>query len=180
MKDEINPSARASGDRGRLGRWMVFAAWLLLLGLLTLLFSRWLTHQENPNSRLMTVVNPAGERELVLKRNRAGHYMSPGELNGVAVTFLLDTGATYVAVPLGVAKEAGLPHGVEAESVTASGITRSRVTEIDEVKLGPIVMHDVRASIIPSMPGDEVLLGMSFLKHLRLEQQGDVLRVRVP
>jgi aspartyl protease family protein len=180
MEDENNASTRPSDERGRIGRWMVFASWILMLALLTLLFSRWLNHQENPNHRLMTVVNSAGESELLLQRNRAGHYVSPGELNGVAVTFLLDTGATYVAVPLAVAEEAGLARGVEAESVTASGIASSWVTEIGEVKLGPIVMQDVRASIIPSMPGDEVLLGMSFLKHLRLEQQGDVLRVTVP
>jgi aspartyl protease family protein len=180
MEEPHKTPVQSSESTGRLGRWMVFAAWLLLLGLLTLLFSRWLNHQENPNRRLMTAANYAGERELILQRNRAGHYVSPGEINGVAVTFLLDTGATYVAVPSAVAKKAGLPSGVEAESVTASGIASTRISMIDEVRLGPIVMHDVRASIIPSMPGDEVLLGMSFLKHLRLEQQGDVLKLGVP
>lgn len=180
MEDENNPTTQPADVRGRLGRWMVIATWLLLLALLTLLFSRWLQHQENPNRRVMTLVNPAGESELVLKRNRSGHYVSPGEINGVKVTFLVDTGATYVAVPSALAKKAGLPRGAEAQSITASGKTSVWMTEIDEMKLGPIVMREVRASIIPSMPGDEVLLGMSFLKHLRLEQQGDVLKIGVP
>lgn len=159
---------------------MVFAAWLLLLGLLTLLFSGWLDHQENPNQRLFTTLNQAGDTELVLKRNRAGHYLSPGEINGVPVTFLLDTGASMVAVSLSVAEKAGLQRGPQIESVTASGIVPSWLTEISRLTFGPIVMRDVRATIIPSMPEDEVLLGMSFLKHLHLEQQGDVLRISLP
>jgi len=159
---------------------MVFAAWLLMLGLLTLLFNGWLEHQENPNRQLLTTLNEEGDRELVLKRNRAGHYLSPGTINGVPVTFLLDTGASTVAVPLSVAQEAGLQSGLEMESITASGIVPSRLTQIARLDLGPIVMRDVRATIIPSMPGGEVLLGMSFLKHLHLEQQGEVLRITLP
>lgn len=159
---------------------MVFAAWLLMLGLLTLLFNGWLEHQENPNRELFTTLNEAGDRELVLKRNRAGYYLSPGTINGVPVTFLLDTGASMVAVPSSVAEEAGLRRGAAMESITASGIVPSRLTQIARLGLGPIVMHDVRATIIPAMPGDEVLLGMSFLKHLHLEQQGDVLRITLP
>ena len=159
---------------------MVFAAWLLLLGLLTLLFNGWLERQKNPNRELMITLNQDGVREVVLKRNRAGHYLSPGKINGVSVNFLLDTGASMVAVPLSVAEEAGLQRGPEMESVTASGVVPSWLTQIPQLILGPIEMRDVRATVIPSMPGDEVLLGMSFLKHLHLEQQGDRLRISLP
>jgi len=48
------------------------------------------------------------------------------------------------------------------------------------VRLGSIVLRDVRATILPGMTGDEVLLGMSFLKHLKLEQQGESLKITLP
>ncbi|MES9980412.1 MAG: TIGR02281 family clan AA aspartic protease, partial [Candidatus Thiodiazotropha sp. 6PLUC5] len=45
---------------------------------------------------------------------------------------------------------------------------------------GPITMRNVKASILPNMPEREVLLGMSFLKHLKLSQQGDELEISLP
>lgn len=174
-----DPSAR-QGYRGQLGRWMIVGAWLLLLVLLSVFFSQWLERQANPNQQLRAVIDQGGASAVVLKRNRAGHYLAPGDINGVAVTFLLDTGATYVAVPQSVADKAGLKRGPVTQSMTANGVASSWLTEIDEVRLGPIVLRGVRATILPGMPGDEVLLGMSFLKHLKLEQQGDSLRITVP
>jgi aspartyl protease family protein len=159
---------------------MIVGAWLLLLVLLTLFFSRWLEHQANPNQQLRTMVDQGGVSAVVLKRNRAGHYLAPGDINGVGVTFLLDTGATYVAVSQSIADEAGLKKGPVAQSMTANGVASSWLTEIDEVRLGSIVLHHVRATILPGMTGNEVLLGMSFLKHLKLEQQGESLKITLP
>lgn len=159
----------------RFGRWMILGAWSLLLLLLTLLFSQWLDKQSNPNRVLNVSKDEGGEVALVLKRNRAGHYVAPGRINGVAATFLLDTGATYVAVSSGLAERAGLRRGMPAQSRTANGVVRSWLTSIDQLQLGPFEMRDVKATILPSMPDDEVLLGMSFLKHLTLKQQGGEL-----
>ena len=164
----------------RFGRWMIVATWILLLALLTMLFSQWLQQRSNPNRSLNVISGPMGQAEVVLKPNRAGHYMAPGEINGVEVTFLLDTGATRVAVPQKLAEEAGLPSGVRSQSVTASGIAESWLTQIDRLRLGPFEMREVQAAVIPDMPGREVLLGMSFLKHLKLEQTGKRLRISLP
>jgi aspartyl protease family protein len=150
---------------------MILGAWLLLILLLTLLFSQWLEKQKNPNRVLNISASENGKVAVVLKRNRAGHYVAPGFINGIAVTFLIDTGATYVAVSSSLADKAGLQRGMSAQSRTASGVVRSWLTVIDQLQLGPIEMRDVRATILPSMPDDEVLLGMSFLKHLTLKQQ---------
>jgi aspartyl protease family protein len=150
---------------------MILGAWLLLILLLTLLFSQWLEKQKNPNRALNVTASENGKVAVVLKRNRAGHYVAPGFINGIAVIFLVDTGATYVAVSSSLADKAGLQRGMPAQSRTASGVVRSWLTEIDQLQLGPIEMRDVRATILPSMPDDEVLLGMSFLKHLTLKQQ---------
>jgi aspartyl protease family protein len=170
------PSA-AQDDSRPFGRWMILAAWLLLLILLTIFFADWLQRQDNPNRSLIISDLPAREAVVTLQRNRAGHYLAPGEINGVEVSFLLDTGATRVAVSQHVAERTGLRKGAQTQSMTASGIVDCWLTRIDSVQLGPFKMRDVQAVIIPDMPGDEVLLGMSFLKHLKLEQTGERLRI---
>jgi aspartyl protease family protein len=164
----------------RLGRFMILAAWLLLLVLLTLMFSGLMEREENPNRILSIAEDTAGGQSVRLQRNRAGHYLAPGTINGLAVTFIIDTGATRVAVPLRVAEEAGLVKGVRGQSMTASGVVATWLTEVDRLRLGPFEMASVPAVIIPDMPGDQVLLGMSFLKYLRLEQAGESLSISLP
>lgn len=164
----------------KLGRWMAYAAWLLLVLLLTFLFSRWLDQQRNPNRHLMVTSGVNGGAEITLQRNRMGHYVAPGLINGIPVVFLLDTGATHVALPEMVADKIGLEHGVVTTSMTANGLVRGWMTELDSVQLGPLMMSGVRAAIMPSMPGSEVLLGMNFLKHLELIQKDDQLILKAP
>ncbi|MES9834351.1 MAG: retropepsin-like aspartic protease [Candidatus Thiodiazotropha sp. L084R] len=167
-------------DQKSFGRWMIIAAWVLLLALLTVLFSQWIDRQNNPNRQLMVTSDLQGSSSVVLKRNRAGHYIAPGKINGVDAVYLLDTGATLVAVSSKLAEEAGLRPGAISHSRTANGVIRSRLTEIDRLQLGPITMRNVKASILPNMPEREVLLGMSFLKHLKLQQQGNELEISLP
>ena len=61
---------------------------------------------------------------------------------------------------------------------TANGIARGFAARLDEVALGPIVLQDVQAGITSGMRGNEVLLGMSFLKHIEFTQRGDTLTLR--
>jgi len=157
---------------------MIIAAWLLLLGLLTLFFQSYLEKQSNPNKNPDGSVSDQGVREVVLERNRAGHYVADGAINGERVTFLLDTGATDVAVPGSIAERLGLKPGVSTISRTANGSVTSWSTRIDEIRLGPIQLRAVKASILPSMKGGDVLLGMSFLKQIELVQRGRNLTLR--
>jgi len=159
---------------------MVYGAWLLLILLLTFLFSRWLDHQQNPNRYLKVESDIKGSVQLVLQRNRSGHYVAPGSINNQPVIFLLDTGATHVALSQSLAERVGLKKGSSATSMTANGSVRSWLAIIDQVRLGPITQFKVRASIMPAMSNDEVLLGMSFLKHLELIQKGDQLIIKAP
>ena len=179
MTQSPEPSDPAATN-GRFGRWMIVGAWVLFLILLTLLFTQWLETRSNPNRSLNVVSGLSGEATLVLKSNPAGHFLAPGEINGVEVTFLLDTGATRVAVPAAVAADAGLARGVRSQGMTAGGMTESWLTRIARVRLGPFEMEQVQAAIIPDMPGSEVLLGMSFLRHLRLEHSDQRLRISLP
>jgi aspartyl protease family protein len=180
MAQQTTGPSNPQENRGRFGRWMIISAWVVFLILLTLLFSKWLQTQSNPNRSLEVITDATGERVVSLKSNRAGHYLAPGEINSLQVTFLLDTGATRVAVPGKLAEQAGLRRGIRARSQTASGVVETWLTRIDRLRLGPFEMRNVQAVIIPDMPGEEVLLGMSFLKHLELVQTGERLRLTMP
>ncbi len=83
----------------RIGRVMTFAAWIVALVLLTLFFENRLDKQRNPNQAVYSRINQAGIQEVLLKRNRFGHYVTTGMVNGHSVEFLLDTGASDVAIP---------------------------------------------------------------------------------
>ncbi len=163
-----------------LGKVMSFAAWVLALGLLTLLFSGLLERDTDPNRDLETQGDAAGGRSVVLLRNRAGHYVARGRINGHKVSFLLDTGASDVAIPLAVAERIGLEPGFRTRARTAAGDVDTWSTLLRSVQLGDIKLHTIRASILPDMQGEQVLLGMSFLKRLELTQRGNTLTVRLP
>ena len=167
-----------SEGQQRIGKGMVIGAWVLLLIMLTLFFQSYIEQQNNPNRDPVTGIGDGGVKEVILERNRAGHYVANGKINGQAVTFLLDTGATNVAVSASLAKRLGLRPGASTISHTAAGQVISLQTRLDTVSLGRIELEDVRASILPSMQGDGVLLGMSFLQKLELLQRGRHLILR--
>lgn len=171
-------SGAGKGGTRRFGRGMIVAAWLLLLALLTFTFHAYLERRDNPNRNPDTRLSDAGVKEVVLKRNPNGHYLAGGEINGVRVTFLLDTGATDVAISEELAKRLDLRRGAVRLSRTANGTVRSWNTVLDDVKLGSIRLGNVRASILPTMHAGEVLLGMSFLKQLELVQRGNMLTLK--
>lgn len=158
---------------------MLFLAWILALALLTWFFSDLLERRENPNASPETR-STENLREVILQRNRQGHYVANGLINGHSVVFFLDTGATTIAVPERVAQRIGLRRGAEIEVGTANGRVRNYLTRLDRVELGHIVQENVRATINPYMQGDEILLGMSFLKNLELIQrpQDNILVLR--
>ena len=155
---------------------MVYIGWIVLLLLITLLMQRWLDKQYNPNQQ----VRSNGAWQVVLQRNRYGHYVSNGKINGRTVVFLLDTGATQVGVPGELAAELNLKPGPAVQVGTANGIITAYRTQLETVELGPLQQDNVAAIINPAMQGEEVLLGMSFLKHLTLVQQQDQLSLSLP
>jgi aspartyl protease family protein len=163
----------------KMGTGMIVAAWVIIIAMLTLMFSGFLENKYNPNQSVQTQHNSAGQREVILQRGRHGHYVATGAINGYTVTFLLDTGATDVAIPERVSKRIGLTRGMPMQVSTANGTITVYGTRLDTVSLGLIEMQNVRANINPYMNGDEVLLGMSFLKHLELVQKGDILILRL-
>lgn len=151
------------------------AAGLLLM---TWFFDGMLSRQTNPNSRPSSQMLSSGVVELSLLRNRQGHYVLSGLINDEPATLLLDTGATDVVIPAGLAENAGLRRGAAMQAMTANGVITVYTTVVDELQMGDIRLYDVRASINPAMRGDMVLLGMSALRQVEFSQRGDTLTLR--
>ncbi len=157
-----------------IGKGMLIVAWILVLIILTYIFGNWEEKQYNPNQT--PELNETGE--LILERNRYNHYVASGSINGYEVVFLLDTGATDVAIPEKLARKIGLEKGRRGKAVTANGIAEIFDTQINSLQMGNITLYDVPASINPGMTGKEVLLGMSALKDLEFTQRGSTLTIR--
>lgn len=171
----MSPETPSPGKK--VGRHMLFIGWAIGLAMLVIAFGSWEERQHNPNMELQS--RTAGDmREVILESNRFHHYVASGTINGKDVIFLLDTGATDVVVPAGLAKELGLKPGSRGYALTANGRVEISRTTIDHLSLGPIQFQDVAASINPGMDGDEILLGMSALRQVELSQKQDRLTLR--
>ena len=161
----------------KLGMMFTAAAWILGFFLLALLFTKVLDQQNNPNQSIATLAS-SDFREVVLLRNRHGHYVFDGEINRHKVTFLVDTGATTTAIPGGMQQTLGLKAGPATSVSSANGLTTAYLTRLDQLAIGEIELFDVSASIIPGMRVNEILLGMNVLQHFELIQSGKQLTIR--
>ena len=168
-----------TGERGTRTLGVIFL-WIAVLFVLSIPLGRYLDSKVNPNTDPVSTVSPAGEAEVVLAQNRLGHYVASGRVNGQPVEFLLDTGATTVSVPESVASKIGLTAGAPQQVLTAKGAATVYGTFLDSVVIGNISIGNVRAHINPHMPGEKILLGMSFLRHLEMLQSGGSLTLRLP
>ncbi|MGH8354419.1 MAG: retropepsin-like aspartic protease family protein [Pseudomonas sp.] len=161
----------------RAGRVMLVLAWGAGLLLATRFFGQWEEARHNPNQAPASQ-RGAGYIEVRLAGNGQGHFVSSGRINGQEVRFLLDTGATDVAVPGALAERLGLERGLPVSLNTANGRSTGYRTQLQSLQLGEIVLQDVRALVAPGMDGDEVLLGMSALKQLEFTQRDGTLVLR--
>lgn len=152
--------------------------WILLLVMLTYGFNSYLERRENPNAELVTFTG--GSTSVVLRSDRRGQYRAPGTINGSPVNFIVDTGATYVSLSKGLANRLALPIEGQGFATTANGRVQVELTRLTSVQLGGLTMTDVDAMVMPVLDEGVVLLGMSFLKHLELNQREGELRLSLP
>lgn len=158
-------------QRGSIAKLVL--VWLAFIGVIYWVFFVWIERQENPNPQHVLERQPPGE--VVLQRNRAGHYVADGEINGERVTFLLDTGATHVSLSADLARRLGLRKGPTIALQTAAGPAAGYQTRLARVRLATIEMHDVAAVVSEGIDPGMVLLGMNFLKGLEMIQRDDRL-----
>jgi len=158
----------------KIAQWMTWGGWLIFIALLTLFFEDELKNIQNPNQDV-TANTLAGEGPVILRRNRDGHYVAGGLINGEKVVFIIDTGASDVSIPVNVARRLGLQKGTPVRYLTANGSVNGFRTTLETVRLGSIELNDVRGGINPGMKGEYILLGMTFLKQLEFTQRGNEL-----
>lgn len=163
----------ASAMQRKLGLLMWALAWILGLALLTWYFQQKLMQDHNPNQS----VQQLDAQTIVLQQNRYGHYLANGSINQAPVLFLLDTGATQVAIPQAVAQRLKLKVGYKVALNTAAGQVEGHQTHIKELSLGPFKLYDLPAVIMPS-DHEEVLLGMNALRQFELVQRDGQLTMK--
>lgn len=163
--------SEASPGGRRVGLVMMLICWLMILALALWWFREFESHRENPNAEL---VDTRGSGEPVrLERNAYGHFVAPGKIDGHPVTFLVDTGATYVSVSEALAETLALVPEREATFITANGRVMGHLTTLGDVQLGGLAASDVAGSIHAGIDEDTVLLGMSFLGRFDIAIRGD-------
>lgn len=159
----------------------LIVAWTLTILTITYGYSLWLEVQYNPNSTPKTKVFLSDTlavetKQVTLKLNRYDHYISSGLINDQPVTFLFDTGSTHVAVPVDLADKLGLPQGSSMTTETANGHIEVYLTVIPSLTIGHIELKNITAAINPFMSSeDDILLGMSVLKHLHFSHKDGLL-----
>ena len=157
---------------------MMVLSWIAAIGLMTLLFTNVLDHKRNPNQNLSTKVLENGSKEVVLLGSAHGHYVASGKINYQPVVFLVDTGASFVSIPEQVAQRVGLKKEHPITASTANGKITVYTTLLEQISIGDITLYNVKADINPNMEGEEILLGMSFLRNLSVTHEDGKLTIR--
>jgi aspartyl protease family protein len=113
---------------------------------------------------------------IVLTAGSGGHFTSGGSINGKAVNFLVDTGATNVALSQSVADRIGLDYrkGQRGMTNTANGQVPIHLVSLAAVRIGDVQVYNVDAVVVPAAM-DQVLLGNSFLTRFQMKRVNDKL-----
>ena len=147
----------------------VVTLWLLA-GLLLFLGIQWWQHGQQQ-------LRFRADGDIVeLRRGPDGHYRWPGRINGQAVDFLVDTGASGTAIPASLARSLRLDPLGSVQSNTAGGRVEGQLVRADVALQGGVVARNLRVVALPGLDGNP-LLGMDVLGRLHLQQRDGVLRI---
>ncbi len=146
----------------------IVIVWMVLATLLFLGFQWWLSQQQRARFSVADGV-------VTLQRSPDGHYHWPGNVNGVKVDFLVDTGATRTALPPDIARAAGLQGVGKSRSSTAGGDVEVIDVLADIQLQGGTRAERLRVGVLQKL--DTPLLGMDVLGKLAITQQGGEMRI---
>lgn len=125
------------------------------------------------------VSNGEGSDKIVMTADVQGHFYTTGTVNGTSVRFVVDTGATSIALGPNDARRIGLDlrQGQRGMTSTANGQVVVTRIPLDTVKIGGITLHNVEAVVLPAeMP--VALLGMSFLNRMDMQRDGSTMTLK--
>ncbi len=117
----------------------------------------------------------AGTQSVTLSAGQGGHFVAGGSINGVAVQFLVDTGASFISFSSSEAKRFGINYlnGQKTFSSTANGVVPVYRVKLDEVKVGGVTLNNVDATVHAGDNLPVVLLGNSFLNRMEMKRDGE-------
>ncbi|MFT4872110.1 TIGR02281 family clan AA aspartic protease [Congregibacter sp.] len=120
------------------------------------------------------------QRSLTIPRNDQMQYLTSAEINNVRIAMIVDTGANIIALNTRDALAVGIAEdeGVAASVQTAGAIVPARRVVLDMVVVGGIRVDRVTATVIDGEQPSVALLGMSFLQHVEMQEQGGILTLR--
>ncbi len=115
-----------------------------------------------------------GGSRIVLPADSRGHFMTQGAINGRPVTFMLDTGATSIALSADDAQRIGLDYskGQRIQMSTANGVSSGYKLRLQSVRVGDVEVYDIDAIVSPQ-PMPFVLLGNSFINRFSMRRDAD-------
>jgi aspartyl protease family protein len=130
-------------------------------------------------TRTPTVVHSVseGRQEISIPAARDGHYYLDGAVNGVPLTFMIDTGATYVSVGEDFARKARLPEGITGYFSTANGTVEGKIVKDQVVEAEDFKVSGLSVAVTP-LGGKKGLLGQNFLRRFEVSQSAGVMRLR--
>jgi len=131
-------------------------------------------------STVSTIFTKRKTHQETIYINSGGMYLTFGSINGRSVRFLVDTGASAIAMNKEQAKQLGIRYdkiGVPASVSTASGFTNAYRVRLKTVTVGKITESNVEAFVIDGNHPGPILLGMTFLGRLDIEHSGNALKL---
>lgn len=114
--------------------------------------------------------NAAGVRSVTVPRDRRGHFETEGRIDGQRIRFMVDTGASVIAINESSAAQIGvrpLRSDYDTAVTTANGVIKAARTQLPVVQVGELIVHDVDAMVLPDAALSQNLLGLSFLSKLK-------------
>lgn len=154
----------------RTGRAMLLIAWIIFFVGMFLFFY----YYENSESKVYL----SSTSELAISAGRDGHYRIKGSINEYPVEFLVDTGASLVALPEKLAEKLNISGRYPVTIETANGEVTGSLTRLDKLSFGEFKLEDVKAVIIPGAEDDTILLGMNVLSRFHIVQQDKKLIIK--
>ena len=126
-------------------------------------------------ARTQTSANAA--YSVMVNADASGHFVADGQVNGVPIRFVVDTGATFITLSAREAGRLGLDYrnGQKSLMETASGDVLTYRVKLDTVRVGDVVMHNVDAVVTEANSLNVALLGMSFLDRVNIRREGQIM-----
>lgn len=113
----------------------------------------------------------------VLTADVQGHFTTDGQVNGMPIRFVVDTGATLISLPASEARRLSLDYrkGQKVMMGTANGNVPGFLVKLDTVRIGSVTLHGVDGIVMEGTGLTSPLLGMSFLNRMNMKREGDIM-----